>query len=281
MKEKYRIGLVMKSLQAQFFQVMQAGAVEYAATFPDVELTCVGTDTQTEVERQVELVRSLVTTPVDAIVLVPIDSKALVPPVIEAARAGIPVINIDIQLDGRLLATAGVSSAFVGPDNFTAAYLVGRKLAETLCPGDAVCILEGIVEADNARQRKEGFLQAINERGLHLVASASAHWETIEAATLYDDIATQHPELKAVFAANDAMALGTLQEMERRQRFLPIVGFDNDAAMKPYLQNGRLLATVDIFSARLAIRGIEYALAVLRGEKENHGVQATDFEVIG
>ena len=102
----------MKSLQADFFKVMKEGAIQYAAPLPFLDLVCVGTATQTEVEEQVDLMYSLLHQQVDAIVLVPIDSKALVQPVVEAVRKGVPVINIDIRLDTQLLEQAGVEVAF-------------------------------------------------------------------------------------------------------------------------------------------------------------------------
>ena len=98
----------MKSLQADFFKVMKEGAIQYAAPLPFLDLVCVGTATQTEVKEQIDLMYSLIHQQVDAIVLVPIDSKALVQPAVEAVRKGIPVINIDIQLDAQLLEQAGV-----------------------------------------------------------------------------------------------------------------------------------------------------------------------------
>ena len=149
----------MKSLQADFFKVMKEGAIQYAAPLPFLDLVCVGTATQTEVEEQVDLMYSLIHQQVDAIVLVPIDSKALVQPVVEAVRKGVPVINIDIRLDTQLLEQAGVEVAFVGPDNFAAAYEVGKLLDKKLRNEDKVAIIEGLAAADNAQQRKRGFYQ--------------------------------------------------------------------------------------------------------------------------
>ena len=137
----------MKSLQADFFKVMKEGAIQYAAPLPFLDLVCVGTATQTEVEEQVDLMYSLIHQQVDAIVLVPIDSKALVQPVVEAVRKGVPVINIDIRLDTQLLEQAGVEVAFVGPDNFAAAYEVGKLLDKKLRNEDKVAIIEGLAAA--------------------------------------------------------------------------------------------------------------------------------------
>lgn len=270
----------MKSLQADFFQVMKEGAIRYAAPLPFLDLVCVGTATQTEIKEQIDLVHSLIHRQVDAIVLVPIDSKALVPPVVEAVRKGIPVINMDIQLDTRLLEQAGVEVAFVGPDNFAAAYEVGELLSGHLQTGDKVAIIEGLAVADNALQRKNGFMQSIEAKGLRLVASEPADWETTKAAEVFHAIWMRHPDLKAVYCSNDAMALGVLRQMQEKNHYLPVVGFDNDAVMKEFLSTGKLVATADIFSSQMAVRGIEFALDVLEGKVENRGSHTTPYAVV-
>lgn len=275
MKQNYQVGLVMKSLQADFFKVMQEGAEQFARSLPQLELVCVGTATQTEVDEQITLMRSLIARQVDAIVLVPIDSKALVSPTVEAIQKGISVINIDIQLDEELLKQADVEVPFVGPDNETAAYEVGKHLCSVLQPDDEVAIIEGLVVADNARQRKKGFLKAIGESSLKLVATQPADWETTKAQTLFSRIWEEYPGLKGVFCSNDAMALGALEVMHERGIYLPIIGFDNDAVMEAYLHSGQLVATVDIFGSQMAVRGIEFALGVLGGKVHNKGVYMT------
>lgn len=214
----------MKSLQADFFKVMKEGAIQYAAPLPFLDLVCVGTATQTEVEEQVDLMYSLIHQQVDAIVLVPIDSKALVQPVVEAVRKGVPVINIDIRLDTQLLEQAGVEVAFVGPDNFATAYEVGKLLDKKLRNEDKVAIIEGLAAADNAQQRKRGFIKAIEEKGLRLVASEPADWETEKAAEVFQAMWMRYPDLKAVYCSNDAMALGVLQQMQEKNCYLPVVG---------------------------------------------------------
>lgn len=281
MKQNYQVGLVMKSLQADFFKAMQEGAEQFARSLPQLELICVGTATQTEVDEQITLMRSLITRQVDAIVLVPIDSKALVSPTVEAIRKGIPVINIDIQLDEYLLKQAGVEVPFVGPNNQTAAYEVGQRLCSVLQPNDEVAIIEGLVVADNARQRKEGFLKAIHESALKLVATQPADWETAKAQTLFRRIWEEHPSLKGVFCSNDAMALGVLEVMQERGIHLPLVGFDNDAVMEKHLQSGKLIATVDIFGSQMAVHGIEFALEVIEGKVRNKGIHLTPYAIKG
>lgn len=280
MKKNYRIGLVMKSLQADFFKTMKEGAIRYAAPLPFLDLVCLGTATQTEVKEQIDLMHKLIDRKLDAIVLVPIDSQALVTPTVEAVKKGIRVINIDIQLDAHLLEKAGVEVAFVGPDNFAAAYEVGKLLSEKLQAKDEVAIIEGLSGADNARQRKAGFLKAIAEKKLVIVASQPADWETVKSVEVFLSMWAQHPDLKAVYCSNDAMALGIFQVMKEKNKYLPLVGFDNDAVMAEFLSSGKLLATTDIFSSQMAVRGIEFALDVLEGKVSNNGVHTTSYTIV-
>lgn len=147
----YKIGLVMKSLQADFFQEMKRGAEAFAVSHPEIELISAGTASQTEIEAQIELVKNFIHERVDALVIVPIDSKALVAPVVKAIKAGIKVVNIDIRLDEDMLHEEGVELTYVGPDNETASRLVGDVLADTLQKGDKVVLIEGLQVAENAQ----------------------------------------------------------------------------------------------------------------------------------
>ncbi len=270
----------MKSLQADFFISMKNGALQYSKEHPEIELLCCGTDSQIEIDEQIELVNSLIEEKVDGIVLVPIDSKALVDSVVRAVKSGIPVINIDIKLDEELLKENNVDVAFVGPDNFEAAYEVGKLLCAKLNVADEVAVIEGLKGADNALMRKEGFMKAIAESNLHVVASETANWETFNAERIFNDILKKHPSLKGVFCSNDAMALGVLKAMDDNEKYLPLVGFDNDVSINRYLKNGRLIGTVDIYSSSMAVHGIEFLLDVLKGVKHNKGNYSTPFKII-
>lgn len=278
-----KVGLVMKSLQADFFKVMQQGTEKFVDETKCCELTSTGTDTQTEIDRQVELVRELADAGLDALVVVPIDSKALVAPVAYAAKKGLTVVNIDIKLDDDLLKEEGIKVDFVGPDNFTASYAVGQRLAAALEKGDKVIMIEGLPVADNARQRKAGFDKAIAERGLDCVASEPANWETATAEEVFSRLYAAHPDIKAVFCCNDAMALGVINVLKaagRKPGEIKIVGFDNDAVMTPLLAEGWLLATVDAYASQMGVEGIRHALRLLDENRSSSGDKATEFTVI-
>jgi ribose transport system substrate-binding protein len=267
MGERIRIGLVMKSLQADFFKTMERGAREYAAHHPEIELQIVGTRSQTEVDRQIKLVDELVDSEVDALVVVPINSEALVPPVIRAVSKGIKVVNIDIRLNKTLLEEQHIQIAYLGPDNESAAYDSGKVLASCLHPGDDVLIIEGLNDAENAFQRNKGYNRAIIESNLNLVASESADWETEKAAEVFSSLISQYPKVKGVFCGNDAMALGVINVLERLHRTdIKVCGFDNDPSAQRFLKEGKQVSTIDIYSSQMAVEGIKYAISLLNGK---------------
>ncbi|ELT48596.1 monosaccharide-transporting ATPase [Brucella intermedia M86] len=276
------MGLVMKSLANEFFKQMQAGAEDYAAKNTDkFSFAAVGMKDERDFAAQVDAVENFVTQQFNVIVLAPADSKAMVTPVKKALEAGIKVINIDVALDEEAKKQAGVDLAFFGPDNREGAKLAGLALAKELGKGGKVVILEGNPEADNAKERKKGFDDAVAEGGLTLLDSKTAHWETEEANTLMTNFLTQYQDIQGVMAANDSMALGVVKALDAAGKSgqIKVVGFDNIPAVQPLIKDGKMLATVDQFGAQMAAMGIDYGLKELAGEKFSGWVK-TDIKLI-
>lgn len=263
---KPRVALVMKSLANEFFGTMAEGAKAHQrAHASDYELVVNGIRNETDLGEQVSLVEQMVAMRVDAIVIAPADSKALVPVLKRAVAAGITVINIDNRLDAAALKDAGLAVPFVGPDNRAGAAAVGRTLAAKLSRGDAVAIIEGIPTADNGRQRRLGFEDAISEAKLNLVSTQSGQWEMEKASTVAAGLLNAHANLKAIFCGNDNMALGAVAAIRAagREGRVLVAGFDNITALKPLLASGAVVATADQHADRLAVYGIETALEAL------------------
>ncbi len=128
--DKPKIGLVQKSLANEFFKQMQAGAEKYAAANTDkFEFKAVGMKDERDFAAQVDAIENFVTQKYDIIVVAPADSKAMVTPISKALKAGVKVINIDVELDKDAKKAAGVDLAFFGPDNRTGAKMAGDALA--------------------------------------------------------------------------------------------------------------------------------------------------------
>lgn len=108
----------MKSLANEFFATMADGARRHQRDHIDAyELIVNGIKDERDLSRQVSLVDEMIAQGVDAIVIAPADSKALVSACKRAQQAGIVVVNIDNKLDDHVLTDQGIEVPFVGPDN--------------------------------------------------------------------------------------------------------------------------------------------------------------------
>lgn len=269
--KKPKVALIMKSLANEFFSTMADGATKHQAQSNDsYALVVNGIKDERDLSRQVALVEEMISIDVDAIVIAPADSKALVPVLRKAIQKGIVVINIDNRLDAEILKTENVQIPFVGPDNRAGAKKVAQRLVKELTAGESVLILEGIRTSFNAQQRLAGFRDALEAAGVKIADSQSAEWEMSRANTIASAMLSEHPEAKAILAANDSMALGALASAKSAGRSdLKIVGFDNIKAVQEAIKENRILATADQHGDQLAVFGIEAALKQLAAMGQN------------
>jgi ribose transport system substrate-binding protein len=266
---KPRVALVMKSLANEFFATMAEGARKHQREHAgDYELIVNGIKDERDLSRQVALVDEMIAQGVNAIVIAPADSKALVSACKRAKEAGIVVVNIDNKLDDGVLADQKIAVPFVGPDNRAGARKVGEYLAKRLKSGDQVGALEGIRTAFNGQQRRLGFEDAMKVAGVTIADSQTAQWEMDQANRIASAMLGERPQVKALLCCNDSMALGALAAVKSAGRSgeVLIVGFDNIAAIRSAIKDGSVLATADQHADQLAVYGIELALKLLKGE---------------
>ena len=272
-----RVALVMKSLANEFFQTMEDGAKAYQKEHAsEFTLIANGIKDETDTAAQIKIVQQMVVEHVDAIVIAPADSKALVPALADAAAKGVIIVNIDNKLDADALKEKNLVVPFVGPDNRKGAKLVGDHLAKSLKAGDKVGILEGVSTTFNAQQRTAGFQDAMKAVGANVVGVQSGQWEMDKANTVASAMLREHPDLRALLCGNDNMALGAVAAIKSAGKTgkVYVVGYDNISAIKPMLADGRVLATADQFAAKQAVFGIDTALKALKEKKAQKDLPA-------
>jgi ribose transport system substrate-binding protein len=159
--------------------------------------------------------------------------------------------------------------------------MVGAEVAKKLKSGDQVAILEGIPTAFNGQQRRLGFEDAMKAAGVNVVSVQSGQWEQALAQTVASAMLREHPDLKAILASNDNMALGAAAAVRQSGRGgqVSIGGFDNISAIRELLADGRVLATADQHADQLAVYGIEFALQILR-DKKTPGDRSTPVDLV-
>lgn len=282
---KPKVGLVMKSLANEFFVTMQDGAKDYQkAHAADFDMITNGIKNETDTSAQIDIVNQMILAKVNVIVIAPADSKALVNVLKKASDAGIKVVNIDNRLDPEVLKSKNLEVPFVGPDNRKGSRLVGEYLAKQLASGDKVGIIEGVPTTTNAQQRTAGFKDAMGAAGMKIVSVQSGNWEIDQGNKVAAAMLSEYPDLKALLAGNDNMALGAVSAVRAAGMAgkVQVVGYDNIAAIKPMLNDGRVLATADQAAAQQAVFGIQNALKLVKGEKVESvdGVIETPVELV-
>ncbi|MEQ5838600.1 LacI family transcriptional regulator [Paraburkholderia acidicola] len=284
--KKPKVALVMKSLANEFFLTMETGAKDYQKHNPAMfDLVTNGIKDETDTANQIRIVEQMIVSKVDAIVLAPADSKALVPVVKKAVDAGIIVVNIDNKLDPDVLKSKDLNVPFVGPDNRKGAQKIGDYLAQKLKAGDQVGIIEGVSTTTNAQQRTAGFKDAMQKVGANVVSVQSGEWEIDKGNAVASAMLNEYPNLKALLAGNDNMAIGAVSAVRAagKQGKVYVVGYDNITAIKPMLKDGRVLATADQYAAKQAVFGIDTALKAISEHKkqsELSGIVETPVDLV-
>ncbi len=265
-----RIALIMKTLTNPFFLAMEVGARKAAEEF-DVDLIVVSAEGETSITQQIGLIEDMTTQQVPAIVIAPIDSKAVVPALAKAQEAGIHIINIDNRIDPVAAEEGGLDiEIFISASNVVGGTLAGAYLAGLLGGSGQVAMLEGIPGVDNAEGRKAGFVAAVSlYPDIEIVASQTAHWATEEALNVFSNILQAHPDLDGLFCANDMMALGAIRAIEAAGKTgeIYVTSYDNLDAAQAAIIDGTMHATIEQNPALMGYYGVKFALEAIKGEE--------------
>ncbi|HJR54432.1 MAG TPA: sugar ABC transporter substrate-binding protein [Gemmatimonadota bacterium] len=263
------VALVLKTLNNPFFIELAAGAQE-AADSLGVELLVQAPDREIDVEKQMQIIENLLQTDIDALALTPSGSREVVPAIAEANRAGVPVLIVDTRADADALAEAGATIAtFIGSDNVEGGRIAGRFVAEALGGRGSVAVIEGIPGHETGDSRLRGFREAIAEHpGISIVASQTANWERDQAFNVTQNMLQSHSDLRAIFAANDVMALGAVEAVASAGRTgdLIVVGFDAQDEAVAAIREGAMSASIAQHPRDMGRIAIESAWSILRGD---------------
>jgi len=266
----YRVALIMKAASNPFFATMQKGA-EKAASELGIELLAQTITDESSDQQQMDIVDSMVSQKVDAILIAPANSKSLVEPLLAAQKAGIAVINVDNRLDPDTVKTAGLNLvAYVGADNEEGGRLAGEHLCKLLGGKGSVAMLEGRRGVDNAEARKRGFLKACEaHRDIKVVASDSADWDIAKGQNKFAAMMSAHPEIQGLFCANDNMAVGAIAAIKEKGKAgsIIVVGYDNIEAAQTAVKEGTLAGTIEQHPDLMGFEAVKTAVAHLEGEQ--------------
>lgn len=229
-----KIGLSISTLNNPFFVSLKDGVIDEAAK-QGIEVVVV--DAQNDSAKQSNDVDDLIQQGVNALLINPTDSSAISTVVQTANSLGIPVITLDRS------AEQGDVEALVASDNIKGGQMAAEYMVEQLGEGTKVIELEGVPGASATRERGKGFHDVADQK-LKVVAKQSADFDRTKGLNVMENLLQGNPDVKAVFAHNDEMALGAIEAIQSSGKDIMVIGFDgNDDALNS-IKAGKLTATI-------------------------------------
>lgn len=255
---KDTIALAISTLDNPFFVTLKEGAEKKAK---ELGYELVVLDSQNDPAKELANVEDVTVRGAKVLLINPTDSEAVGNAVAVANKKNIPVITLDRG------ASKGTVVSHIASDNVAGGKMAGDFIAEKVGKNAKVIQLEGIAGTSAARERGEGFKQAVAANQFELLASQPADFDRTKGLNVMENLLASHGAAKAVFAQNDEMALGALRAIKAAGKDIIVVGFDGtDDAVKA-VEGGKLAATIAQQPEKIGELGVETAGKVLKGEK--------------
>lgn len=255
---KETLALVISTLNNPFFVTMKEGAERKAA---ELGYNLIVLDSQNDPAKELSNVEDLSVRGAKVLLLNPTDSDAVTNAIYLANRAGLPVLTLDRA------ANRGEVVSHIASDNVAGGLMAGDFIAEKVGDKAKVIQLEGIAGTSAARERGEGFKQAVAKHGFTLLASQPADFDRTKGLNVMENLLAGNTQVQAVFAQNDEMALGALRALQAaNKKDVILVGFDGTQDGIKAVQSGRLSATIAQQPAEIGAIAVATADQLLKGE---------------
>ncbi|MCD8350047.1 MAG: sugar ABC transporter substrate-binding protein [Planctomycetaceae bacterium] len=259
--ERYKIALVCKAMDSEFWQDVRNGGQAAADKAGNIDLVVMAPDREVNVQQQVQLVEDLIIQGVDGIAIAPCGAQELMPVMDNATDEGIPVILVDTDApwDRKI--------AYVGTNNYAGGKMAGEFIAKDLNGKGTVALITGIMGHQTHIDRVTGCEDVFKDYpGIKVVAKQPANSERALAMTTMENILTSNPDLDYVFVTNSPMTLGTYEAVQADKSDCKIIGFDADTEIFPHIRDGGITGIIAQGPYDMGRLGVESVAKVLAGE---------------
>lgn len=255
---KDTIALAVSTLDNPFFVTLKEGAEKEASK---LGYNLVVLDSQNDPSKELSNVEDITVRGAKVLLINPTDSTAVANAVRVANKKNIPVITLDRG------AAQGDVVSHIASDNVAGGKMAGDFIAEKLGDNAKVIQLEGIAGTSAARERGEGFKQAVQAHKFEILASQPADFDRTKGLNVMENLLTAQPNVQAVFAQNDEMALGAIRAVQAANQSVLIVGFDGTDDGVKAVKSGKLGATIAQQPDLIGALGVQTADKIIKGEK--------------
>ncbi|SFV38256.1 ribose transport system substrate-binding protein [Devosia crocina] len=260
-QDTYDIAMISKGFQHQFWQAVKAGADKAAAEF-GANVTFEGPESESQVDRQMDMLAAALSRQPDAIGFAALDSQAAVPLLQQAADAGIPIIAFDSGVDSDIpLSTATT-------DNVAAAALAADKMAELIGDEGKVAVVAHDQTSRTGIDRVDGFVNRMAEAhpNIEVVTVQYGAGDQLQSTEITKSILLANPDLKGIFGANEGSAIGVANGKTELGSDIVVIGFDSGAAQKGMITSGVMAGAITQNPVGIGYETVKAAIGALNGE---------------
>lgn len=230
------IGAMYWSLNNNFMVFLKDNIEAQAKT---LGYDVIAMDSESNTETELNNAEDLISRGVDAVIMVPMDSDASSNAVKLLNDANIPVITVDRST------TEGEVITSLATDNYAGGTKAGEFAIKALSGEGKVVVLRGTLGTDLETQRYTGFIDAIADTNIEVIAEQSADFDRTTAFNTIENILQANPDIELVYAENDEMCLGVAKALESANRTdIMVIGFDGATETLEAIKDGKVTGTV-------------------------------------
>ncbi|MDR4945144.1 ABC transporter substrate-binding protein [Neobacillus cucumis] len=270
---KRYVAIISKGFQHQYWQAVKKGA-EQAADDLNVKVTFVGPETESQVDKQVEMLRNALDKKPNAIGLAALDSKAVLPLLEQAQSKKIPVVAFDSGVDGDIpVATAAT-------DNKAAAALAADKMAKLIGKKGEVAIVAHDQTSKTGVDRRDGFVDQIKSKypNIKIVDIQYGAGDQLKSTDAAKAILQAHPKLKGLFGTNEGSAIGVVNAVkELNKKSVKVIGFDSGKLQIDAIKSGVMAGAITQNPIAIGYETVKAAVDTLDGKKVSKSIDTGFF----
>ena len=257
------IPLISKGFQHQFWQAVKQGALQAAKDY-NVSVTFEGPESESMVDKQIEMLQAALDKHPSAIGLAALDSKAVIPLLERARTDHIPVIGFDSGVDSDIPVTTAATN------NVAAAALAADKLAALIGDQGEIAVIVHDQTSRTGIDRRDGFVNQIKRKHpkITIVDVQYGGGDHLKSTDLAKAIIQSHPNLKGFFGANEGSAIGVLNGVTemKKQGKIAVVGYDTGQAQLDAVRSGVMAGAITQNPVGIGYKCVEAAVKALKGE---------------
>ncbi len=268
------IPIVSKGFQHQFWQAVRQGAEQAAEEF-GATITFEGPETESNVDRQIDMLRAALDNNPDGIGFAALDSQASIPLLQQAQEQNIPVVAFDSGVDSDIpVATAST-------DNVAASALAADKMAELIGEEGQIALIVHDQTSITGVDRRDGFVNQIEENypDIEIVDIQYGAGDHLRSTDLAKAILLAYPDLKGFYGANEGSAIGVVNAVQELNKAgeVVVIGFDSGTLQIEAIKNGIMAGAITQNPIGIGYETVKAAVQAAKGEPVEESIDTGFF----